>query len=91
MNAFWKYHFFPLFVPAAILGARGLDIVVSRLAEPRLALRPLSAALLSLVLALPATAALVIRSDRQAQELYQALFSKERIGLEAYRRLVGKD
>jgi hypothetical protein len=89
-NAFWRYHFFLLFVPGAILGARGIDLLVRRLTGPG-TMRPLAPAALCLFFVLPAAGNLVPTFDRQAQAFYQAMFSAQRVGLEAYRRSIGKD
>ncbi|MBK8175365.1 MAG: glycosyltransferase family 39 protein [Rhodospirillales bacterium] len=101
-NAFWKYHFFLLFVPGAVLAARGIDLLLTRLTtasvptltgggERQPPVRALSPAVLSLFLVLPAAGAMVVSFDAQSQAFYQMMFSSQRIGLEGYRRAVGKD
>jgi hypothetical protein len=88
MNSFWHYHFLLLFVPSAILAARGIDLLLLRLSSLQTT-KPLRAAVLSLFLVLPAMGAIVFQFDAQVLNFYQMVFSGERIGLEGYRRAVG--
>lgn len=95
LHSFWRYHFFLLFVPGAVLAARGIDLILSRLEAmrpaPGAASRPLSALLLGALLVLPALGSIVYNFDRQVQNFYQALYSAQRVGLDVYRQEMGKD
>jgi hypothetical protein len=85
---FWKYHFLLLFVPIAVLAARGIDLLLIRLTGAGPA-RWLTPAALSLFFVLPAMGSIGYAAQRQA-ELFQVM-ARAGGDFEGYRRAIGRD
>lgn len=87
---FWKYHFLLLFVPIAVLAARGIDLLLLQLSAPQRS--PwLTPGLLTLFLALPAMGAIGHAAQRQAEQFYVVALGPGHRDIESYRRVVGRD
>ncbi|MBK8176749.1 MAG: hypothetical protein IPK66_16280 [Rhodospirillales bacterium] len=83
-SSWWTYHMLLLYAPVGILGARGVDLVVSRLRHGR-APGSLSPAIISVILVAPVLAALGYPAGETARPLITAL-APDGAGIEAYRR-----
>lgn len=87
---FWKYHFLLLFVPIAVLAARGIDVLLLRLSAPRRS-RWLSSAALAMFLTLPAMGAIGHAAQRQAEQFHVVALGSGHLDIESYRSAIGRE
>ncbi len=87
---FWKYHFLLLFVPIAVLAARGIDLLLTGLGGSKSG-RWLTPAMLSLFFVLPAMGSIGYAAQRQAEQFQMVALRPGTVDLESYRRAVGRD